>query len=289
MTAPATTSPEGTNPDSESLSNWGSVDENCETLLAKNRARRGGEVIQQRRQVGGSGSSNTAARRATASSTTRSEARRASSSNNTTTTSSLRSTKRAAGGGEREGAARPTTKPNGTPQVLVASKYRTAPGAAPTSSKGRRGGSLERPTASSSQERPSAVGGATARRGRKRLSVERNKPRSSSIGSVGKRSSIGSRRGAEDDDREDDLREIEDLDAAAPSQEEIRLMIDRIRRESSAAAADVGVGGRAAAGGKGSRFEHEVCNKEILLPSFFCCAAGRWMGGRMEGCLPLMV
>ena len=280
MTAPATTSPEGTNPDSESLSNWGSVDENCETLLAKNRARRG-EVIQQRRQVGGSGSSNTAARRATASSTTRSEARRASSSNNTTTTSSLRSTKRAAGGGEREGAARPTTKPNGkTPQVLVASKYRTAPAAAPASSKGRRGGSLERPTASSSQERPSAVGGATARRGRKRLSVERNKPRSSSIGSVGKRSSLGSRRGAEDDDREDDLREIEDLDAAAPSQEEIRLMIDRIRRESSAAAADVGVGGRAAAGGKGSRFEHEVRNEKSLLPS---SSAVQQVDGMVEG------
>ena len=83
----------------------------------------------------------------------------------------------------------------------------------------------------------------------------------------GRRNSLGSRRGGggggaeeEEDDHEQELREIGDLDAAAPSQEEIRLMIDRIRRES--VVDDVVVGGRsaasAAAGKVGSRFEHEV-------------------------------
>lgn len=259
MTAPATTSPEGTNADSESLSNWGSVDENCETL-SRNRARRA-EVIQQRRQAGGS--TNTARRTTAPSSTMRSDARRVSSSKSATA-SSLRSTKRA-GGGEREGAAVRLNNNNKTNGITpTPTKNKATAAAAPTSSKGKRAGSLERPTVSSSQERPSAVG-ATARRSRKRLSVEKNganKPRSS-LGSVGgQRSSLGSRRGAEEDDHQQELREIVDLDAAAPSQEEIRLMIDRIRRE---AAGDGVVGGRAASGKKASRFEHEVRTTYILV------------------------
>jgi len=108
--------------------------------------------------------------------------------------------------------------------------------------------------ASSSQERPSVGVGATNRR----------KGRSNSIGSVGNRTSLGStagRRGGGGEDaaadHEQELREIGDLDAAAPSQEEIRLMIDRIRRES---VGDDVVGGRSVGSSKAgsSRFEHEV-------------------------------
>ncbi|CAB1101209.1 unnamed protein product [Ectocarpus sp. CCAP 1310/34] len=133
---------------------------------------------------------------------------------------------------------------------------------APSSGRGSRTGPVDRPTASSSQERPS-VGAGTRRSARKRLSVERNgaaKPRSSSIGSVGRRTILGGRRAEEDreeeEEEEDALRGIGDLDAVAPSQEEIRVMIDRIRRE-SAVEEVVGAGGRTV-NSKGQRFEHEV-------------------------------
>ncbi len=254
-----TTSPEGTNPDSEDLSNWGSVDERSNLV---NPAATTAPVTQKRptRRAAAAGSGG--ARRTSAPSSAAPGDSRRGGTSNTVAPSSLRG-----GGGKRVGAGErePTTygrlKTNGSSGLAGKSKA-----AAPASGTGRRrAGSAERPTvSSSSQERPSVAVGATGRR----------KGRSNSIGSVGKRSSLGSmvssaaagrRAGGEDAaDHEQELRAIVDLDAAAPSQEEIRLMIDRIRRES---AGDDVVGGRTGGSSKAgsSRFEHEVSSKFIYI------------------------
>ncbi|CAM9844572.1 unnamed protein product, partial [Ectocarpus sp. 8 AP-2014] len=240
---PATISPEGSHPDSEHLSNWGSVEDDPAVATTSTSASR--QQQQQRRQP--AASSNTSRRTSTpSSSTVRSDARRGYAG----------STARLAGGKAGAGAAgRLSLMANGRSQTS-ATKQTTAP----SSGRGSRTGPMDRPTASSSQERPS-IGAGTTRSARKRLSVERNgaaKPRSSSIGSVGRRTSLGGRRAEEDreEEEEDALRGIGDLDAVAPSQEEIRVMIDRIRRE-SAVEEVVGAGGRAV-NSKGQRFEHEV-------------------------------
>lgn len=136
---------------------------------------------------------------------------------------------------------------------------------APASGRGRRGGSLERPTVSSlSQERSSAVGGVNApssRRGtKKRLSVEKANAKPRSL-SVGRRSSRDNRHDEEEEEDDDPLAGINELDAAAPSQEEIRLMIERIRREAAVDEAAVAVGRVAGSQGQQQqqqRFDHEV-------------------------------
>ncbi|CAM9898530.1 unnamed protein product, partial [Ectocarpus fasciculatus] len=246
---PATISPEGSRPDSEHLSNWGSVEDDpavATTTTTSATSRQ--QQQQQRRQP--AASSNTSRRTSNpSSSTVRSDARRGYAGSNA----------RLAGSKAGAGAAgRLSLMANGRSQTSAATKQTTA---APSSGRGTRTGPVDRPTASSSQERPS-VGAGTRPAARKRLSVGRNgasKPRSSS---VGKRSSLGSSRRAEEDreeeEEEDALRGIGDLDAVAPSQEEIRLMIDRIRRE-SAVEEVVGAGGRTVSSSKnGPRFEHEA-------------------------------
>ncbi|CAN0400496.1 unnamed protein product, partial [Ectocarpus sp. 12 AP-2014] len=243
--APATISPEGSHPDSEHLSNWGSVEDDPAVATTSTSASR--HQHQQRRQP--AASSNTSRRTSTpSSSTVRSDARRGYAGSNA----------RLAGGKAGAGpAGRLSLMANGRSQTSA-----TKQTAAPSSGRGSRAGPVDRPTASSSQERLS-VGAGTRRSARKRLSVERNgaaKPRSSSIGSVGRRTSLGGRRAEEDpeeeEEEEDALRGIGDLDAVAPSQEEIRVMIDRIRRE-SAMEEVVGAGGRTV-NSKGQRFEHEA-------------------------------
>lgn len=257
VTAPAPASPEGTNGDSENLSNWGSIDGAAVPIatatsgVARARA--------QRRQTSGGGGGTNTARRASVSSGARNGSRRLSGGGGSV----------AFGAGTRASAEREaavwqssSAKANGMRPQPPARARQPAP--TPASGRGRRGGSLERPTASSSQERPSAVGAAT-RRTKKRLSVEKphgtNKPRSLSVCSAGgKRISVGGGETRDDDDEEEDaaLAGIAELDAAAPSQEEIRLMIDRIRREAAVDEAAVAVG-RVQAGPKGQQlFEHEV-------------------------------
>lgn len=257
---PATISPEGSRPDSEHLSNWGSVEDDPAVATTTTSASRQ-QQQQQRRQP--AASSNTSRRTSNpSSSTVRSDARRGYAGSNA----------RLAGGSKAgAGAAgRLSLMANGRSQTSAATKQTTT---APSSGRGTRTGPADRPTASSSQERPS-VGVGTRPSARKRLSVGRNgasKPRSSS---VGKRSSVGSSRraeeGREEEEEEDALRGIGDLDAVAPSQEEIRLMIDRIRRE-SAVEEVVGAGGRTVSSSKnGPRFEHEVrgatgiCNRRFV-------------------------